>query len=66
MADACWCISKPIQYCNVKKKKKKEILILGCEFKKAFNYKNQIAKSIVQIRYKSSTCELKINIFDNV
>lgn len=50
-----------------------EILIVSCEFKNAFNYKNQIAKSIVQIRYKSSTCkkksstcELKASIFDNV
>ena len=23
MADACWCMAKPIQYCKVKKKKKK-------------------------------------------
>lgn len=46
-----------------------EILILGFEFKNAFDNKDWTDKSIVQISCKYSTCELKkqvVECFDSV
>ena len=43
MVDACWCMTKPIQYCKVKKKK---------NLKKSINKKNNnkiLKKSLPQI-----------------
>ena len=50
MADACWCMAKPIQYCKVKKKKK--IFFQRLKFKKKKRERNFLCLETINIGHK--------------